>query len=127
MKYLVVLTLTLGLSACGDAMTYPAEISKQSEAMAATAATPVDQIQITTSASINNGKFQEIGPVKGTVGKATAFHAAPTVEQAKQKLRIEAAELGADAVINAEISDVTVCALSWGCRLLSGTAVQLTQ
>ncbi|MGB1035348.1 MAG: hypothetical protein ACPG7W_03495 [Paracoccaceae bacterium] len=36
-------------------------------------------------------------------------------------------ELGADAVISAQISDVAVCALSWGCRHASGTAVTLAK
>ncbi|GAA6180299.1 hypothetical protein NBRC116594_17370 [Shimia sp. NS0008-38b] len=123
MKYIMLTVAAVALSACGDAMTYPAAIEKQTEA-AATAATPVDQIQLTSSNNLNNGQFEILGPVKGTVGKVTAFHPTPTVAQAEQKLRIEAAELGADGVINAKISDVTICALSWGCRTLSGTAVK---
>ncbi len=127
MKYLVLALATLGLTACGDALTYPAEINKQTEQLTETGTTPVDQIQLTSGNSLNSGKFTVVGPVKGTVGKATALHAAPTLEQGQQKLKIEAAELGADGVINAEVSDVTVCALSWGCRNLSGTAVKFTK
>ncbi|MBO9476532.1 hypothetical protein J7382_03195 [Shimia sp. R11_0] len=127
MKYFALVIAAVTLSACGDALTYPAEIEKQKEQLEAKAPTPVDQIQITSADTINNGNFEVLGPVKGTVGKATAFHANPTQEQAEQKLRIEAAELNADAIINASISEVKVCALSWGCRELSGTAVKLTK
>ncbi|KIC12071.1 hypothetical protein RA19_05135 [Leisingera sp. ANG-M1] len=101
-------------------------MDKQAQAAAQTAATPVDQITLERGATINGGSFQVLGAVKTSVGKATAFHPAPTVAQAEQKLRIEAAKLGADAVINTEIGEVGVCALSWGCRSATGTAVKLT-
>jgi len=126
LKYYI-LAAALVLSACGDAMTYPATIEKQSETLATTAPTPVEQIQLTDGSDLNNGRFEVVGPVKATIGKVTAFHPQPTVAQGEQKLRVEAAELGADGVINAKVSDVTICALSWGCRILSGTAVKFTK
>lgn len=107
-------------------MTYPSTIEKQTQELSETASTPVDQIQLTSGDSLNNGRFEVIGPVTATIGKVTAFHAEPTVAQGEQKLRVEAAELGADGVIDAKVSDVTICALSWGCRNLSGTAVKFT-
>ncbi len=126
MKYHI-LAASLVLSACGDAMTHPATIEKQSEALATKAPTPVEQIQLSEGSDLNNGHFEVVGPVKATIGKVTALHPAPTVAQGEQKLRVEAAELGADGVINAKVSDVTICALSWGCRNLTGTAVKFTQ
>ena len=126
MRYFVALGVCLAVSACGDAMTYPAQIDNQAgKAEATTASTPVNAVVVTQADTINGGAFTVVGNVNATVGKVTAFHADPTVAQAEQKLRVEAAELGADAVINAEISDVTICALSWGCRKVSGTAVTL--
>ena len=124
-KTLSVLAL-LALSACGDIQTYPAQIEKQASAVAETAATPVDQIAISADSKIAGRTFTTVGPIKGTVAKVTAFHPAPTVEQGEQKLRVEAAELGADAVINAKIGAVEICPLSWGCRHVSGTAVKFT-
>ena len=77
-------------------------------------------------ASVNGGNFTVLGEISTSVGKATVFGKTPTYADGEQKLRIEAAEMGADAVINASISDVTICALSWGCRNISGTAVKFS-
>ncbi|MCF6433074.1 MULTISPECIES: hypothetical protein [unclassified Leisingera] len=126
MKKIVLLLPLLALAACGDEFSYPSQLEKQSQTAAQAAATPVDQITLERGASINGGNFQVLGPVKTSVGKPTAFHPAPTVADAEKKLRIEAAKLGADAVINAEVGNVGVCPLSWGCRAASGTAVKLS-
>ncbi|MEC8194754.1 MAG: hypothetical protein VX228_00215 [Pseudomonadota bacterium] len=99
-------------------MTYPATIEKQSEALATKSPTPVEQIQLSAGSDLNDGRFEIVGPVKATIDKVTALHPAPTVAQGEQKLRVEAAELGADGVINAKVSDVTICALSWGAVIL---------
>ncbi len=122
---ITIISLTF-LTACGDAITYPVELDGETAAASQLAPTPVNQIQVVSSNTVNGGNFTEIGPVKATVGKITAFHPTPTVAQAEQKLRIEAAELGANAVISASVSDVTICALSWGCRNATGTAVKFT-
>lgn len=114
----------LMLAACGDEMTYPGEIERETQAAQQAVATPVAQIALVASNTINGGKFKVLGDVSSTVGKATAFHANPTAEMAQQKLRIEAADLGADAVINTKIGEIKVCALSWGCRVSTGTAVK---
>ena len=114
----------LALVACGDAMTYPMELEPEAATAAGTSGTPVDEITLTDEDTINGGRFTVLGPVEATIGKLTAFHPSPTVAQAEQKIRIEAAELGADAVINMRIEDVRICALSWGCRQASGTAVK---
>ncbi|MGR3760615.1 hypothetical protein ACUXV3_10860 [Roseobacteraceae bacterium NS-SX3] len=124
MKRIFLIIPFLALSACGDAMTYPAELDKEAQAATRAAATPVGEIAVVPGSTINGGQFTVVGPVEATVGKLTAFHPAPTVAQSEQKLRIEAAELGADAVINAEIGEVGICALSWGCRVSTGTAVK---
>jgi len=124
MKKSFLFAALLGLTACGDAITYPAELDGETAKAAVTQSTPVNSIQVTTADTTNGGKFVVVGPVDATVGKLTAFHPTPTVAQAEQKLRIEAAELGADAVISASISEVKVCALSWGCRTAEGIAVK---
>ena len=126
MRLAVAIASLAFLTACGDAMTYPMELDKEAAAASQSAPTPVSQIQVVSGNTVNGGKFTVVGPVKATVGKVTAFHPTPTVAQAEQKLRIEAAELGANAVINASVSDVTLCALSWGCRNATGTAVKFT-
>ncbi|MGR3620728.1 heavy metal-binding domain-containing protein [Pseudophaeobacter sp.] len=125
MKQIFLALPLLLLTACGDDMTYPVEIERETSAAQATSAAPVTQIPVLVSDTINDGKFQVLGPIESTVGKLTAFHPTPTAEQAKQKLQIEAAELGADAVINARIGSVQVCPFSWACRVSTGTAVKL--
>lgn len=125
MKQIFLALPLLLLTACGDDMTYPVEIERETSAAQAISAAPVTQIPVLVSDTINDGKFQVLGPIESTVGKLTAFHPTPTAEQAKQKLQIEAAELGADAVINARIGSVQVCPFSWACRVSTGTAVKL--
>lgn len=125
MKRILLALPLLMLAACGDDMTYPSEIERETQTVQQSAATPVGQIAVVTSNTINGGKFEVIGEISSTVGKATAFHANPTVELAKQKLQIEAAERGADAVINAKIGSIKVCPFSWACRESTGTAVKL--
>jgi uncharacterized protein YbjQ (UPF0145 family) len=126
MKKTILALPLLALTACADEFSYPAQLDKQTQAAAQTAVTPVGQIALERGATVNGGNFQVLGAVKTSVGKPTAFHPAPTVAQAEQKLRIEAAKLGADAVINTEIGEIGVCPFSWGCRNASGTAVKLT-
>ena len=106
---------------------YPTELEPEAEAAAVTAAPPVAEIRLNDEGTINGGRFTIVSPVEATMGKLTAFHPAPTVAQVEQNIRIEAAEQGADAVINMRIEDVRVCALSWGCRQASGTAVKYTR
>lgn len=124
MKRIFLALPLLMLAACGDAITYPAEIEGEVQAAQQAGATPVGQIPVLSANTVNGGRFEVLGEVSSTVGKLTAFHPNPTVVQAQQKLQIEAAELGANAVINARIGDIKVCPLSWACRVSTGTAVK---
>ena len=71
----------------------------------------------------------ELGTHLGNVGlnKLTIFHPDPTREQAAQRLREEAAKLGADAVINVEIGEVGLGLLSWATRDARGQAIRFTR
>jgi hypothetical protein len=115
----------LALAACDGKTAYPSQVEKQAAELQASSNIPVGQIPVSSADTINGGKFQIVAPVEATVAKVSAFHPNPTVEQAQQKLRVEAAELGADAVINAQIGNVQVCPFSWACRVSTGTAVKL--
>ena len=126
MKKTFAILALFALSACADSVTYPAQLEQQAASVAETRVTPLDQIAISGESTINGGKFVAVGQIASTVAKVTAFHPAPTVQQGEQKLRIEAAELNADAVINAFIGAVEICPLSWGCRHVSGTAIKFT-
>ena len=68
--------------------------------------------------------YHEIQPLSVSVNKLTAFHPTPSEEDARDALRKAAAELGATAVINVEISNPRVTPLSWGARKATGLAVR---
>lgn len=126
-RVIVLLSVATALTACGDVMTSPTAVREQVVEFETTTQTPLDAIQVVSAGTINAGKFAAVGEIKTSVGKATALGKTPSLEDGQQKLRIEAAKLGADAVINAKVSDVTICPLSWGCRNISGTAVKFVQ
>ncbi|MEP2715525.1 heavy metal-binding domain-containing protein [Pseudophaeobacter sp.] len=121
----ILFALPVLLAACGDQVTYPAGIERDVQAVERASETPVEQIPVLVSNTINDGKFEVLAELSTTVAKATAFHPNPTAAQARRKLQVEAAELGADAIINARIGNSKVCALSWACRVSTGTAVKL--
>lgn len=68
--------------------------------------------------------YEEIEELSVSVNKLTAFHPAPTEEDAREALRKAAAELGANAVINVEITEPRVTPLSWGARKATGIAIR---
>ncbi len=90
----------------------------------AAATAPTQATQIAVMQGRPDRAFTPIGPLSVTVNKLTAFHPNPTVEDAMQELRSEAAKLGADAVIEAEISGVKIVPQSWGAREATGIAVK---
>jgi uncharacterized protein YbjQ (UPF0145 family) len=81
---------------------------------------------VVTSGDITDRPYQKILDLKVTVNKTTAFHPNPTSEMVIEKLKAEAALVGADAVVNAKVTDVTVSAFSWGTRKGTGEAVKFT-
>jgi len=90
-----------------------------------TVAAPVTPATVTvTEGDITNRSYTKLSDLKVSVNKTTAFHPSPTREAVIAKLKEEAASIGADAVVNAEISDVQIGALSWGMRVGTGEAVK---
>jgi hypothetical protein len=78
---------------------------------------------------IHTGKpsrdFKSIGPIKAKVGAATVFSKTPTMEDVNQKLREQAAQMGANAIIDIKY-DRGVSMSSWKALTATGTAVILT-
>jgi hypothetical protein len=89
---------------------------------------PVNEVQasqvVLTSAAYDPAHQTRLGDLKVSVNKTTAFHANPTVEQVEQKLREDAAKLGATKVVEAKISEVKISPFSWGSRDGTGIAVK---
>ncbi len=122
------LTLIGLLAACNvDSAGHYTSTAAKPENTVETASAPaaaVNPAEVQLFSGAPGRTYTEVKKLKIDVNKLTAFHANPTEEDARNRLKQEAAKLGADAVINVEISDVKVTALSWGARTVSGTAIK---
>ena len=85
-------------------------------------ATPVDQIQV-IEGDVTDRPYKSLGDVSATVNKVTLFNADPTREMVDKRLKVEAAKLGADAVIQVRYGTVGISALSWGSLDGKGRAI----
>lgn len=88
--------------------------------------TPMSEIQI-TEADITERPYKSLGDISVTVNKTTLFNPDPTREMVDQKLREQAYELGADAVVLARYGTVGVSFVSWGSLDGKGRAVQFAK
>lgn len=88
--------------------------------------TPMSEIQI-TEADITERPYKSLGDISVTVNKTTLFNPDPTREMVDQKLREQAYELGADAVVLARYGTVGVSFMSWGSLDGKGRAVQFAK
>ena len=82
---------------------------------------------IVTESDYSDRKYSSLGDVTVTVNKTTVFHDNPTKEMVNQKLREEAAKLGADAVIFVRYGTLGVSPLSWGSLEGKGRAIKFSQ
>ncbi|MGX0974483.1 uncharacterized protein YbjQ (UPF0145 family) [Roseovarius sp. MBR-51] len=119
---LLIGSVALSLAGCA---TWDTSNVEQNRPAAAGAPVAPDTI-VVTSGDITNRPYQKIADLKVAVNKTTAFHPSPTSEMVIEKLKADAASIGADAVVNAKVTDVTVSALSWGTRKGTGEAVKFT-
>jgi hypothetical protein len=91
-------------------------------AAAGRAATPVDQIRV-VEGDITDKPYKSLGDVSVTVNKVSIFNADPTREMVDQRLRAQAAKLGADAVIQVRYGTVGISPVSWGSLDGKGRAI----
>ena len=82
---------------------------------------------IVTEGDITDRKYVVLADITATVNKTTIFHADPTPALVEKKLREDAAELGADAVVLTRYGDVGVSLLSWGSLEGKGRAVRFVE
>lgn len=80
-----------------------------------------------TEGDIPDRKYSSLGDINVTVNKTTVFHADPTREMVNQKLKAEAAKLGADAVIHVRYGTVGISLMSWGSLDGKGRAIKFDQ
>lgn len=82
---------------------------------------------IVTSEDITDRPYTTVGELTVTVNKTTIFNADPTPALVDERLREEAAKLGADAVILARYGTVGISAFSWGSLDGRGRAVRFVE
>lgn len=80
-----------------------------------------------TEEDITDRAYESLGDISVTVNKTTIFHSDPTPEMVREKLREEAAELGADAVVLVRYGSVGVSLMSWGSLDGKGRAVRFVE
>lgn len=78
---------------------------------------------VVTKEDISDRPYTVLADIEATVNKTTIFHPDPTPELVNEKLREEAANLGADAVILVRYGTVGVSFMSWGSLDGKGRAV----
>ena len=108
------------LGACADGWS-TSQVSPQAAA-AGRAPTPVDQIRV-VEGDITDKPYKSLGDVSVTVNKVSILNADPTREMVDQRLRVQAAKLGADAVIQVRYGTVGISPLSWGSLDGKGRAI----
>lgn len=123
----------LALSACATWSTSSVTPSRKPVAPAATASAPQSTRSKTKSAQIivtetdiTDRPYTVLGDISVTVNKTTIFNADPTKERVAQKLREEAATIGADAVVLVRYGTVGIGLMSWGSLDGKGRAVTFT-
>lgn len=79
---------------------------------------------ILTEGDITDKKYIVLGDIEVTVNKTTIFHPDPTKEMVNEKLKEEAAKLGADAVTHIRYGSVGISMMSWGSLDGKGRAIQ---
>lgn len=72
---------------------------------------------------VSDRAYEAIGDISVTVNKTTIFHSDPTREMVAERLKEEAAKLGADAVIHVRYGTVGIGFMSWGSLNGNGRAI----
>ena len=80
-----------------------------------------------TEEDVSDRKYKILGDIEVTVRKTTIFHKDPTPEMVEEKLRLKAAEMGADAIILVRYGDVGVSLMSWGALNGKGRAIEFVE
>ena len=118
-NYLSAGFLLLALSGCSDTW----ETSNSGAPATPVGAAVVAPANVLITEGDVKEAYTTIKDIKVTVNKTTIFNADPTKTQVNEKLRKEAAKLGADAVILVRYGTVGATPLSWGSLSGSGRAV----
>ena len=126
MLRLAVNLLVVGMTGC--ATWSSTSVDTPDSAPLAEAAQPKrpEEIRL-TEGDLPDRKYSSLGDITVTVNKTTLFHPNPTRAMVNQKLKEEAAKLGADAVIHVRYGDLGISAFSWGSLEGKGRAIKFEQ
>lgn len=86
------------------------------------APTSVDKVAL-FEGDVADRAYEAIGDISVSVNKTTIFHRDPTPEAVAERLKEEAAKLGADAVIHVRYGTVGISLVSWGSLNGKGRAI----
>lgn len=117
--------ITLAVLATGCAAWHTSEVTNTNPTVQKIAVTNAKDI-ILTEGDITDKKYIVLGDITVTVNKTTVFNADPTKEMVNEKLKEEAAKLGADAVTQIRYGSVGISLMSWGSLDGKGRAIQFT-
>lgn len=123
MKIFLVVILTLIVSGCA-ATRSSSNVSLPDTSPAETSSPTIVTDIFLTQDDILDRNYESLGDIEVSVSKTTVFHPDPTNEMIDEKLREEAAELGADAVILVRYGTVGISAFSWGKLDGNGRAIK---
>ncbi|MEO5573960.1 MAG: hypothetical protein ABIR48_05710 [Gammaproteobacteria bacterium] len=115
--------LLISLAGCATWSTSSVDGNSTAKSSAAIKPTLSEKILVTES-DITNRAYSSLGDITATVNKTTIFNADPTKELVNQKLRQEAAKLGADAVVLVRYGKGGVSFMSWGSLEGKGRAIK---
>jgi hypothetical protein len=121
-RAVVAIALLASVGACSSWAT--SNVSGAAGTAARPATTP-DKILV-VEGDITDRPYTSLGDVSVTVNKTTLFNADPTRAMVNEKLKAEAAKLGADAVIQVRYGNVGVGLMSWGSLDGKGRAIVFT-
>lgn len=119
---IVLCVMLIGLlSACSSKWSY-AQVDNMDKSANVVPTNP-EAITV-TELDITDRPYKVLGDITVTVNKTTVFSQTPTKSDVNDKLRQEAAGMGADAVIFARYGDAGISLMSWGAMEGRGRAVK---
>lgn len=129
MRYVLLIILFFILSGCSSWSTTNVKNTEAEDEVTATKTTEAKDPSsiLVTEEDITDRKYTILGDIEVTVRKTTIFNKDPTPEMVEDKLRLKAAEIGADAVILVRYGDVGVSLISWGALNGKGRAITFVE
>ncbi len=124
----VAFALIVALSGCATWSTANVERAPDAETTATERREPTQGKDILiTEKDITDRAYKVLADLEVTVNKTTIFHKNPTRELVADKLREEAAKIGADAVILVRYGTVGIGLMSWGSLEGRGRAIAFAE